>query len=62
MREHVYVVSYVVHKNIEPIITVFDNEESAQVMHDHLLEKGLHVWMDECPLYSRYIVRGEIDA
>ncbi len=58
MREHVYVVSYVNHKNIEPIITVFDNEESAQRMHDYLKGNGLHVWLDECPLYSRYIVRG----
>ena len=58
MNKHVYVVAYIIHKNIEPIITVFDNEESAQKMHDYLNKSGLYVWMNECPLYSEYIIRG----
>lgn len=53
----VYVVSYLADGDIEPIITVFDNKEAAQKMHNHLKDQGVsHVWLDHCSLYHKYSV------
>ncbi len=51
---YVYVVSYRRHEDIEPIITVFDNESSALKMANSLRDEGNYAWIDVCPLYHTF--------
>ena len=43
---YVYLVSYRVHKDMTPKVTVFDNEKSAQAMFDDLQSQGWWAWME----------------
>lgn len=54
---YVYVVSYLENGNIEPIISVFDNEDAAKGFYDYMKsEETSHVWIDRCPLFQHFKV------
>lgn len=46
-------------KKYEPIVTVFDNRENAEKMYNYMISQGNRAWIDECPLYKKFLTSEE---
>lgn len=53
--KYVYVVTYWTDSTTEPIVTVFDNQESANKMYDEYI-KNCNCCVDKCKIYSKFTV------
>ncbi len=40
--------------NTEPVVTVFDNHETAKECYEKFKDSHLGACLDECPIYSKF--------
>ena len=52
----IFVVTYVDSNCDEPVVTVFDNEDSANKCYMYFKTIYSAVWLDKCPLYSKFTI------